>query len=99
MKLGGLKNDSLIFLLILTILVFVHEFGHLLLLKMGVKVEEFGIGLPPRLFGIKKGETLYSLNLLPLGGFVKLYGEEEHNKLDKMDKKELSSIKQPGKKL
>ncbi len=78
----------LIFLLILTILVFVHEFGHFIIAKkMGVKVEEFGIGLPPRLFGIKKGETLYSLNLLPLGGFVKLYGEEEHNKLDKMDKK------------
>lgn len=67
----------LIFLLILTILVLVHEFGHFLIAKkMGVKVEEFGIGLPPRLFGIKKGETLYSVNLLLLGGFVKLYGEE-----------------------
>lgn len=67
----------LIFLLILTILVLVHEFGHFIIAKkMGVKVEEFGIGLPPRLFGIKKGETLYSVNLLPLGGFVKLYGEE-----------------------
>jgi len=44
--------------------------------KMGVKVEEFGIGLPPKLFGIKKGETLYSVNLLPIGGFVKLFGEE-----------------------
>ena len=67
----------LIFLLILTVLVLVHEFGHFIIAKkMGVKVEEFGIGLPPRLFGIKKGETLYSINLLPLGGFVKLYGEE-----------------------
>ena len=48
---------------------------------MGVKVEEFGIGLPPKLFGIKKGETLYTINLLPIGGFVKLFGEEynEHH--------------------
>ncbi|MEK7633695.1 MAG: M50 family metallopeptidase [Patescibacteria group bacterium] len=67
----------LIFLLTLTILVFAHELGHFLMAKkMGVKVEEFGIGLPPKLFGIKRGETLYSINLLPLGGFVKLYGEE-----------------------
>lgn len=67
----------IIFLATLTILVLVHEFGHFLMAKkMGVKVEEFGIGLPPKLFGIKKGETLYSVNLLPLGGFVKLYGEE-----------------------
>ena len=65
------------FLITLFILVFVHELGHFLMAKkMGVKVEEFGFGLPPKLFGIKKGETLYSINLLPLGGFVKLYGEE-----------------------
>jgi regulator of sigma E protease len=69
----------LIFIFTLTILVLFHEFGHFLMAKkMGVKVEEFGVGLPPRLFGIKKGETLYSVNLLPLGGFVKLYGEEDH---------------------
>lgn len=67
----------IIFIITLSILVLVHEFGHFLMAKkMGVKVEEFGIGLPPKLFGIKKGETLYSVNLLPIGGFVKLYGEE-----------------------
>ena len=67
----------IIFIITLSILVLVHEFGHFLMAKkMGVKVEEFGIGLPPRLFGMKKGETLYSVNLLPLGGFVKLFGEE-----------------------
>ncbi|EKE14020.1 MAG: hypothetical protein ACD_12C00713G0004 [uncultured bacterium] len=72
----------LIFILTLSILVLVHELGHFLMAKkMGVKVEEFGIGLPPKLFGIKKGETLYSVNLLPIGGFVKLFGEEydEHH--------------------
>lgn len=72
----------LIFILTLSILVLVHELGHFLMAKkMGVKVEEFGIGLPPKLFGIKKGETLYTVNLLPIGGFVKLFGEEynEHH--------------------
>jgi len=67
----------LIFIITLSILVLVHELGHFLMAKkMGVKVEEFGIGLPPKIFGIKKGETLYSVNLLPIGGFVKLFGEE-----------------------
>jgi regulator of sigma E protease len=56
--------------------------------KMGVKVEEFGIGLPPKLFGIKKGETLYSINLLPIGGFVKLFGEE-YDELDRKGKSKL----------
>ena len=66
----------LIFIITLSILVLVHELGHFLMAKkMGVKVEEFGIGLPPKIFGIKKGETLYSVNLLPIGGFVKLFGE------------------------
>ncbi len=67
----------LIFILTLSILVLVHELGHFLMAKkMGVKVEEFGFGLPPKLLGIKKGETTYTINLLPIGGFVKLFGEE-----------------------
>ncbi|MBP8590904.1 site-2 protease family protein [Candidatus Shapirobacteria bacterium] len=61
----------------LSVLVLVHEGGHFLAAKKaGVLVEEFGFGLPPRLLGIKRGETVYSLNLLPFGGFVRLYGEE-----------------------
>jgi len=63
---------SLIGLLIL------HELGHFLLAKkFGVRVEEFGVGLPPRLFGKKIGETIYSINLLPFGAFVRLPGEME----------------------
>ena len=59
-------------------LVVIHELGHFTLAKMfGVKVEEFGLGYPPRLFGRKIGETIYSLNLLPFGAFVKIYGQEE----------------------
>lgn len=58
-------------------LMIIHEFGHFIIAKkFGVKVEEFGIGYPPRLFGKKFGETIYSVNLIPLGAFVKIYGEE-----------------------
>jgi regulator of sigma E protease len=57
-------------------LVVLHEFGHFIIAKrFGVKVEEFGIGYPPRIFGKKIGETIYSLNLLPFGAFVKMPGE------------------------
>lgn len=71
----------IVFIIILGILVFVHELGHFLVAKkMGVKVEEFGFGFPPRLFGIKKGETIYSLNAIPLGGFVKIFGEDGEEK-------------------
>jgi len=62
----------------LIVLIILHEFGHFILAKIfGVKVEEFGLGYPPRIFGKKIGETIYSLNLLPFGGFVKIYGQEE----------------------
>jgi len=65
------------FLIVLTILVLIHEFGHYLTAKkFGIKVEEFGFGFPPRMFGKKIGETIYSINWLPIGGFVKLYGED-----------------------
>lgn len=57
-------------------LMVIHELGHFILAKkFGAKVEEFGVGYPPRLFGKKIGQTLYSLNLLPFGAFVKVYGE------------------------
>ena len=66
-----------IFFLVLSILVIIHECGHFFAAKLnGIKVEEFGFGLPPRIVGIKFGETLYSLNALPFGGFVKVFGEE-----------------------
>jgi regulator of sigma E protease len=52
----------------------------------GIKVEEFGLGFPPRVFGIKKGETIYSINALPLGGFVKVFGEEYYEHEGKVNK-------------
>ncbi|OGG14581.1 RIP metalloprotease RseP [Candidatus Gottesmanbacteria bacterium RIFCSPHIGHO2_01_FULL_39_10] len=70
----------LVFLAILSVLVLIHEIGHFVAAKkMGIKVEEFGFGLPPRIFGIKRGETIYSINWLPIGGFVKLYGEDRED--------------------
>ncbi len=60
------------------VLVLGHEFGHFLAAKLsGMRVDEFGFGFPPRIWGKKKGETLYSVNAFPFGGFVKIYGEDE----------------------
>lgn len=69
--------DLIIFIAALSILVLVHEFGHFFAArKTGVRVEEFGLGLPPRIVGKKIGETIYSINWLPIGGFCKLLGED-----------------------
>jgi regulator of sigma E protease len=66
------------FFAILGVLVLAHELGHFLTARAsGVRVEEFGLGYPPRLYSIKKGEIVYSINLLPLGGFTKMAGEED----------------------
>ena len=68
----------IIFILVLVALIVVHEFGHFIAAKWtGMRVDEFGIGFPPRAWRFaKKGETEYTLNWLPLGGFVKIYGED-----------------------
>src|SRR3989344_1767773 len=71
------------FISLLTIIV-LHELGHFVLAKrFGVRVDEFGIGFPPRLLGKKIGETIYSLNLLPFGAFVKIEGEEGETKSER----------------
>lgn len=72
---------AIVFLLTLLILILSHEFGHFFVAKKcGIKVLEFGFGLPPRAWGKKIGETIYSLNWLPIGGFVRLLGEDEVDK-------------------
>ncbi|MCA9363787.1 site-2 protease family protein [Candidatus Kaiserbacteria bacterium] len=81
----------LVFLLILFVLVLVHEWGHFIVAKKsGIRVDEFGIGFPPKLFGVRKGETEYTLNLLPIGGFVRIYGENAEDAV--MDAKEGKDI-------
>ena len=70
----------IIFLVMLVVLVVAHELGHFVVAKLaGVTVTEFGVGFPPRIFGIKRGGTTYSVNAIPLGGFVKMVGEEDPN--------------------
>lgn len=71
----------IVFIFTLLVLVVIHELGHFLMAKrFGIKVEEFGFGIPPKIFGKKIGETIYSVNALPLGGFVRLSGEDEVDK-------------------
>jgi regulator of sigma E protease len=68
--------NILIFFIILIVLILVHEAGHFSLAKFfKIRVDEFGFGFPPKLFGIKKGETEYTVNAIPFGGFVKIFGE------------------------
>lgn len=71
-------TTGLIFFVVLSILVIIHELGHYSVARLiGVSVEEFGFGLPPRIWGKKIGHTIYSLNWLPIGGFVRLAGEDD----------------------
>ncbi len=64
------------FLIVIGILVFVHEFGHFIMAKRaGVRVEKFSLGMGPKIIGFKKGDTEYVLSALPLGGYVKMAGE------------------------
>jgi regulator of sigma E protease len=64
------------FVVLLGVLIFVHELGHFIVARRaGMLVEEFGFGFPPRLFSFKRGETTYSINWIPFGGFVKIRGE------------------------
>lgn len=67
----------IIFIAVLFVLILVHEWGHFIVAKKtGMRVDEFGIGFPPKLFGIKKGETEYTINAFPIGGFVRIFGED-----------------------
>lgn len=68
------------FFAIVVAIVLVHEFGHFIFARLkGIKVEEFGFGFPPRIFGWQGKKTLYSFNFIPFGGFVKIKGEDEES--------------------
>jgi len=76
-----------LFIAVLFVLILVHELGHFLTAKWTkMKVEEFAIGFPPRLFSWRRGETVFSLNLLPIGGFVKILGENGVDEIPAEDK-------------
>lgn len=77
----------IVFFVVLSILILIHEFGHFWTAKrFGVWVEEFGLGIPPKAWGKKIGETIYSVNWLPFGGFVRLHGEDPDTKLLKPER-------------
>ncbi len=85
----------LAFLIILSLLIFVHEIGHFLTArKFGIKIEEFGFGYPPRIWGKKIKGIIYSINWLPFGGFVRIYGEDYLEKDSKLGDKALCN--KPG---
>ena len=66
----------ILFLIVLAILIFVHELGHFLFARWcGIRVDAFAIGFGPKIFSKKVGETTYGLNLIPFGGYVKIFGE------------------------
>lgn len=70
-------GNFIIAVLVFVVIVLIHEFGHFIIAKLsGIRVEEFAVGMGPKIFGSKKGETLYSLRLIPIGGFCKLTGED-----------------------
>jgi regulator of sigma E protease len=73
-------NSILIFIVALGLLIFVHEFGHFLFAKLfGVRVERFSLGFGPKLLGKRWGETEYLISAFPLGGYVKMFGEQRDN--------------------
>ena len=89
--------NLLLFILILTVIVAFHEFGHFIWAKkQGVYVYEYAIGMGPVIWSTKKGETVYSLRAIPIGGFCQLAGEdEEYDKEEKVPKKRTLQAKKP----
>ncbi len=85
---NGIIYDIVAFLIVISIIVLIHEFGHFIVAKkMGVKVEKFSLGFGPKVFGKKMGETEYVVSALPLGGYVKLLGEDPSEELSPEDQK------------
>lgn len=78
----GLVHFIVPFLVLLGVLIFVHELGHFLVAKwLGIRVLKFSLGFGPRLFGWRRGDTEYMVSAVPLGGYVKLYGEDPDEEL------------------
>ncbi len=89
--------NLLLFIIILGVIVFVHEFGHFIWAKItGVYVYEFAIGMGPKIWGFRKGETEYNLRAIPIGGFCQLAGEDlDDDELQKVPKDRRLQSKKP----
>lgn len=86
----------IIFLVVLAILIFVHELGHFLVARWcGIRVDAFAIGFGPKIFSKKVGETTYGLNLIPFGGYVKIFGENPDDESINGEDKERSFVHKP----
>ncbi len=87
----------ILFLVVLAVLIFVHELGHFIAAKkMGIRVDEFALGFPPRIFGKRYGETVYTLNAIPFGGFVRIFGENPNEESMNGADASRSFVNKPG---
>src|SRR5476651_1212439 len=76
------------FVLLLGILIFVHELGHFLVAKWcGVKVEVFSLGFGKKILQYKRGDTTYCLSIIPLGGYVKMYGDDPSADIPELERR------------
>lgn len=83
----------IIFLIVLGILIFVHELGHFIAAKKtGMRVDEFAVGFRPKIWGKRKGETEYFLGLIPIGGYVKIFGEDQFDDKSEMSEKDKKDL-------
>lgn len=99
MVINGIFYDVVAFLIVISVIVLIHEFGHFIVAKkLGVKVEKFSLGFGPKIFGKKVGETEYVVSAFPLGGYVKLLGEDPAEELPPEDKNRSYSTLPPYKK-
>lgn len=88
--------NIIIFIVILLVLVVSHEFGHFIVAKKsGIRVDEFAFGFKPRIWSFKKGETEYSFNALPIGGYVKIFGENPDEENTNGPDKDRSFVNKP----
>jgi regulator of sigma E protease len=89
----------LAFIVVVGVLIFVHELGHFLAARLfGVRVEVFSLGFGPKLFSFIKGETEYRISVIPLGGYVRLYGEHPETMPSVVDKEKAFAFKKPWQK-
>jgi membrane-associated protease RseP (regulator of RpoE activity) len=90
---GEWLGPVLLFLIGLGAVIFVHELGHFTVAKaVGIRVDQFAFGFGPRVFGFKRGETDYRINLIPMGGYVKMAGQEGFSPLKEEDQRDPRSF-------